>query len=94
MSTIPFAIGRTIQTRTDPVETKIIPAAAPRVIALTWALRSCVLATALCTTALALTAVEYLGVCRMIHPLFWVPIALAAFGVAGSTYMTVSARLR
>jgi hypothetical protein len=48
---------------------------------------SLVLASSICLTALALTALEAASVVAIAHPLFWFPMAIGSFGVAGSNFI-------
>ena len=48
---------------------------------------SCVLASVICLISLVLTMLEFVGVVKIVHPLFWLPIVTGSLGVAGSTYI-------
>jgi hypothetical protein len=55
-------------------------------------LRSCIAASALCLTTFTLGFGELIGIWHLTHPLFWFPIAIGSFGVAGPTYISLKRR--
>ena len=48
---------------------------------------SWILSSVICLGAYIMALLEFVGAVKVIHPLFWLPIATASLGVAGSTYM-------
>ncbi len=48
---------------------------------------SLVVASAICFAAVLLFGAELTGMVRIAHPLFWLPIAVGTFGIAGSNYI-------
>lgn len=50
-------------------------------------LASCILASSICISSLSFATLEWLGLISVAHPLFWLPIAIGTFGIAGSNYI-------
>jgi hypothetical protein len=50
-------------------------------------LLSCILASSLCLVSLALGLGDVIGLFKVLHPLFWFPIAAGACGVGGSNFI-------
>ena|SRR5260370_1370020 len=55
---------------------------------------SCTCSTIIFAATLTLTLGDLLSGCRVLHPLFWLPIAIGALGVAGGTYIRLASLWR